>query len=82
MDVHKNSKAAAAKFLAAIDVLSFSPYIFAQAVTNAPGPIQRRVWLTIRALIHLWTIDAKARADEPENQDMYRWAERHYDGNT
>jgi hypothetical protein len=75
-DVHKNSKKAAAKILAALDVLSFSPAIAAQVLHSAPGPVQHRLWLTVKALIHLWAIDAKYRQYEEEYQQIYDWAER------
>jgi hypothetical protein len=75
-DIHKNSKKAAAKILAALDALSFSPAIAAQVLASAPGPVQHRLWLTVKALIHLWAIDAKNRQYQEDYQQMYDWAER------
>lgn len=79
-DSYKSSKKAAAKIVAAFDVISFSPAIAAQVLNNAPGPVQHRLWLTIKALIHLWAIDAKHRQYDPDYQEIHDWAER-VDGN-
>ena len=74
-DIHKNSKKAAAKILSALDVLSFSPAIAAQVLSSAPGPIQHRLWLTVKALIHLWAIDGRNRTFDSQYKEIYEWAE-------
>jgi hypothetical protein len=80
MNVHDSSKKAGAKILAALDVLTFSPAIAAQVLASAPGPVQHRLWLVVKALIHVWAIDAKARTYDTEYTEIYKWAEKH-DGN-
>jgi hypothetical protein len=82
MNIHDSSKKAGAKIAAALDVLSFSPTIAASVLASAPGPVQHRLWLTVKALIHLWAIDAKARTYDPDNKEIHDWAERHDDGNS
>jgi hypothetical protein len=81
MDTHKSSKKAAAKVLAALDVLTFSPAIAASVLASASGPIQHRLYLTVKALIHAWAIDAKARTYDPANKEIYDWAKEHDNGN-
>lgn len=80
-DIHKNSKKAAAKILAALDVLSFSPAVAAQVLASAPGPVQHRLWLTVKALIHLWAIDAKNRTYDPNYKEINDWAREADNGN-
>jgi hypothetical protein len=80
-DVNKNSKKAAAKILAALDVLSLSPAIMAQVLHSAPGPVQHRLWLTVKALIHLWAIDAKHRTYDPQYKEINDWARKADNGN-
>jgi hypothetical protein len=75
-EIHANSKKVADKIVKALDVLSFSPAIAAQVLASAPGPVQHRLWLTVKALIHLWAIDAKHRTYDPEYQQIHDWAER------
>lgn len=82
MNIHDSSKKAGAKIIAAIDVLSLSPTIVASVLASAPGPVQHRLWLTVKALIHLWAVDAKARTYDPANKEIHDWAERHDDGNS
>jgi len=82
MTIHESSKKAGAKIVAALDVLSFSPAISANVLSQAPGPIQHRLWLVVKALIHAWAIDAKARTYDPEYKEGYDWAKEHDDGNS
>lgn len=74
MDVHKASTKAAQTIVKALDVLTYSPTLVAQILTSAPGPIQHRLYLTIRAVIKMWAIDAKARTFDPEYREIYQWA--------
>jgi hypothetical protein len=74
MDVHKASSKAAQGVIKALDVLTYSPTLVAQILTSAPGPIQHRLYLTIRAVIKMWAIDAKGRTFDPEYREIYNWA--------
>ena len=79
--VHDASKKAVDKIVKALDILVFSPSIAARALSNAPGPIQHRLWLTMKVLIKLWAVDARGRTYEPHYKEIYDWAERIDNGN-
>lgn len=79
MDIHKISTKVAEDIVKALNVLTYSPAIAARILTNAPGPIQHRLYLTIRAVIKMWAIDYRNRTYHSDYRDMYSWAERHDD---
>jgi hypothetical protein len=76
MTEHASSKKVAEKIVKALDVLVYSPPIAASILAKAPGPIQHRLWLTIKVLIELWAIDAKNRTYDPQYKEIHEWAEK------
>lgn len=81
MDIRKVSKKVGEDIVKALNVLTYSPATVAQVLTSAPGPIQHRLYLTIRAVIRLWSIDAKHRTYDPEYKEIYDWAKEVDNGN-
>jgi hypothetical protein len=71
------SEKIAQRIIAALDTLTYSPVVAARVLASAPGPIQHRLWLTVKALIQLWEIEARYGTFDPKNEEIYRWAERH-----
>jgi hypothetical protein len=80
-DIRTGSKKAANAIIKALDVLTYSPAIAAQTLTKASGPIQHRLYLTIRAIIRLWAIDARHGTYDKDFSELYKWAREHDEDN-
>ncbi len=74
MDIRTTSQKVAKDIVKALNVLTYSPQIAAAVLTNAPGAIQHRLYLTIRAVIRLWAIDYRNKTYDPQNEEIHKWA--------
>jgi hypothetical protein len=74
MDVRTVSQKVAKDIIKALNVLTYSPAIAAQVLTSAPGPIQHRLYLTIKAVIRVWAIEGRGRTYDPQYKEIYDWA--------
>lgn len=81
MEPIKHSEKIAQGIIKLLDTLVYSPTTVARIISQSPGPIQHRVWLTVKSLIHHWSVDAKHRTYDPEYKEIHDWAERHDDEN-
>lgn len=81
MEPIKRSEKIGKGIVSLLDSLIYSPTTVARVIAQSPGPIQHRMWVTIKVLIRIWAIEGKMRTYDPEYKEIHDWAERHNDDN-